>query len=1788
MPTLPKDGSTVSPQPQLPPLSPLNGLPDGNPFKPHDFADPWLLALGLQGDAQVRVFYQEIKAAGRAVEDSAAWVPLRAAVTQGFLEAYQSKPIPSPTTFARCESWVIYPYRNRMSLDFSLLRVDGLRLSHSVLTKLQTGVPPQYSGQNQVVDTEVGSRESPGSLREEVQRKQLKRLYAHRADLARLFAGLPTFDSVLSHVVVGLMLETIDPGKFRGPVLQDVDPGHWYVNRFSTDSRGHRSLVSSSTFSEVLWESLLNHEPPDFAVENVGFFTRPDTVQEIDSVFVDPIDESIVQAMASAFDIANPTTHDRVARQFLDDFVGFRFKEIQGALDRPDVFTTEEELALRLSQRFSYLFDLYKADRDPSVRLSDAARILQHAEDRLLEIIITHPSKAGRERLMNKQGVPRVYKVMLDIKDQAAQKWPAAMVIKRTDTEAMFLYSLEGGIQKFDDFQELVDTVNPFHEGQERKIAHIDFELIAPVFEDAAKELLQLQYTALESVLKAPEKARFDLKVFAAATEAALQLPMLELDGPLLARINTLFRNSRPEAYTVASVAQKRTYRHLEREASKADEKAAGKRVQSLMEFAREKINAYLRTLLHVDIDPDPDRTFITLFQGAACNVKDSRVASLTQLMLDNIRPSVYPNAMREIFPVQLADEEGRPLFHPVTGRLIVLSGPELAQMATSLDIGENYDAYLKGKLRAPDYQEAWWSAYKANMSFKGYEATLNGDQVFTSMVIVQGSKSAKLEKVIPLWLNAVLSSSTAQERKQVQGRKVHVHGLLLGGTTAMGNHPGRMSNSTSIDGVLIFSDQEGADIHGPVGVYFPDSPGEHDFYEFPDLGDGIAQLLKLETWQDYFSSRIATNNPDELRRTLGLQGGRPLIRGSLIDGNLPEALYAAHIRFLNAYANHRSNSNREIRYQTIVTLSMAALEAVIDIASTFAFFLGFLRLFLLVSKTGRIPLHWGIVRYLTAVGVARRPVGGMVGLSRNRSFLQDVLSRLRSPEKTGGLLLERAIYSRFSANDGSVIRGVVPDAGGFYRPTVQDVSTGIVTARPVYVRQPDGTVLRVHDNTKLNATEATLVDPETGLSIRSSGVVRSTIARMPDGEWRAVGFGLGGGGVKRSRSPSPQPGPSQAGSSSLSFLNPDALPRSLEDMVALVERSGEWNNVMMDMVPELMPNLPSWPRNRGLVIIDERPGGQAATMRFASGTAPIYQVASPPDLASDVVVRRRGGNHYELLQANRAEPIQVPRDGDCFFNVVAQGLNALEGGNDFSVRGLRVASARYLRQNRQLLSFLEAPQPLVQLESALEGMLGDGRPVIQNTAPMPVESLLRGILGWESLDFLRGVMSEVPWPEELFHPLRLYLGQSGLSLPPTATQYVLLKDIAAMIPSRPRSGLAPLHIPYTPGQIKSIQYFLYNILKVKGSSETLRTILKDPFFELNSDLMHMLFEYGVDIDDLRKFYPRNPEGYIFYDETVHGDISVSDFKTSNGGAEPVYLYNLQAVANRWREDTGVIVSDIPRLMRVYRYEEQVRRTVGLLRATFRKRLLLEFVETLLTSSVISSHLGGRLPVPVFARWVSHPSLNKRKLRAIAKYSMTRVTELFASGTIDIKWIHQFDQTNAAKVVNNLDMLVSFYQFLVPSSTETGMPAAVSLFSAAGAPPVNSRVKLLLDVPDLFDRLRNNFTPEQAQSVWRELISPNYSGGNINNTLAQEGSLNSEAEFTSALINSLMLDARRADGMATSILADHSISERLRNSLYQFDLSNNRAEYNWLSFVTYVRRHGQIPSWAWLYKKTDG
>ncbi|WP_445571120.1 dermonecrotic toxin domain-containing protein [Pseudomonas sp. E102] len=924
---------------QAPPVTlvPLDKPPGGHLFEPHEFADQWLSALGLRGDTALRVTYQEVKAVDSAAEYKVASVPLRAAVTQGFSEAYQSKPVSPIADYIQCESWIKYPHRSRMRLDFSALRIDGHGLSNTLLRKLRAGIPPGYRGPVQPFDTGGVSQNNPPDPYEAARRKQLVRLETHLADLARLFAGLPTFDTVLKNLLVDSIREKIDPGKPHGAVAQAIDPDNCYVNRYTTDSLGKRSLVSSMSLSAVMMDCLGRDTPPAYGHAGVGFFTRSDSVEEADSLFVDPVDANILGAMKSALYIPNPTTSNRLHRRFLDDLAAFHSKETPNdSLDPVTSSTALDELALRLSQRFLYVFDLYKADRDRSVRLTQAARSLQYDEDRLLSLITTHPSEASRTSLMSQAGVPHVYEVMLEMDSGVSRKWPAAMVIRQSDRQTLFLYSLEGGLQRFDEFQEMVDSIMPLHEGKKRKIRNIDQALKEHVFEVAAKDLLDLQYAALQAVLRAPEKVQFDLARFALEAEAALQLPILALDGLLIARGETLFKNSRPNAYRVATLEQKRTYRALENEVLEADRKMADKRVHTLSAFARERLIDYLRAHWHVDIDPDPDRTLITLFQGSSCTPKDSRATSLTQLMIDNTRPPQYSNAMREIRPVYLVDKEGVPICHPVTGCFIVLKGPELAKMATDLDIGGNYETFLDEKLNASDYRNSWWDAYRANLAFKGYEAGLKGDDVLKAVVIDADVKPGRPKKIVELWLDAVLNSSSVKERKRVQGREVHVHGLLLGGAMGAQGQHGTLRSTTTIDGALVFSDQEGPTIHGTVGVYFPDSPGGDDFREFSDLGDGIAALLQHQQWQAYFSSRIATNNPQEIKQALGQRSGRPLVRGSLIADDLAEALHGAHLRYRVAHADHRSTSNREVLHQTIFNLTVMAFEALLDVVSFF------------------------------------------------------------------------------------------------------------------------------------------------------------------------------------------------------------------------------------------------------------------------------------------------------------------------------------------------------------------------------------------------------------------------------------------------------------------------------------------------------------------------------------------------------------------------------------------------------------------------------------------------------------------------------------------------------------------------------------------------------------------------------------------------------------------------------------------------------------------------------------
>ncbi|WP_354005221.1 dermonecrotic toxin domain-containing protein, partial [Pseudomonas mediterranea] len=590
------------------------------------------------------------------------------------------------------------------------------------------------------------------------QLRQLDLLDTHQAQLARLFAAVPTFDRVLGALLVGQLKARIPARKFRASQLPDIEPDQCYVSRFTTNQAGGAVLTSSDSFTHVMRNSLLSDTAPDFQNGGVGFFTRPDSLDEADSLFAGPLDKDTLRAVESAFYLAQPITNERMKRQFRDELALFRRRKGWEVL--PGVAassTTEAALAQLLSRRFLHLFDLYKADRDPAAQLSQGERIQQSDEDRLLDIITTHPSQADRNRLL-RAPIPHVYAVRLDSGAAQPQKWPAAMAIKFTDRSSLFLYSLEHGFQRFNTFQDMVRQVFPILEGHAYKIQDISVELSGHVFQVAAADLLQMQSAALEKVLGAPGNATATVSDFARQTEDALGLPLLSLAGPLVARQETLVENRRPRFYKTATFAERAHYRRLETKVFDAVY-TLGSDIPTLVQFARRKIKQYLQQTIHPQIDVDPDQTQVRLFYGDRVNPRQSRTSSLTQLMLDNLRAQQYPNAMREVLAVYLLDQNGQRIRHPENGFLITVTGSELARMAASLDVGGNYEILLRQQMNEPRYKAAWQASYLAHLEFKGYEAALRGDAVFQARVTDPVAKPAHSRKLLASWLEAVLQS---------------------------------------------------------------------------------------------------------------------------------------------------------------------------------------------------------------------------------------------------------------------------------------------------------------------------------------------------------------------------------------------------------------------------------------------------------------------------------------------------------------------------------------------------------------------------------------------------------------------------------------------------------------------------------------------------------------------------------------------------------------------------------------------------------------------------------------------------------------------------------------------------------------------------------------------------------------------------------------------------------------------------------------------------------------------
>ncbi|UVL83955.1 hypothetical protein LOY35_28000 [Pseudomonas sp. B21-028] len=1604
------------------------------------------------------------------------------------------------------------------------------------------------------------------------QLRQLDLLDTHQVQLARLFAAVPTFDRVMGALLVGQLKAKIPAKKFRASLLPDIEPEQCYVSRFTTNQAGGAVLTSSDSFTHVMRNSLLSDTAPDFQKGDVGFFTRPDSLEEADSLFAGPLDKDTLRVMESAFYLAQPTTNERVKRQFRDELALFRQRKGWEAL--PGVTassTTEAALALLLFRRYLHFFDLYKADRDPAAQLSQNERIQQSDEDRLLDIITTHPSQADRSRLL-RAPIPHVYAVRLDSGAAQPQKWPGAMVIKFTDRPSLFLYSQEHGLQRFNTFQDLVSHVRPTLEGQACTVRDMSVELSGHVFEVAAADLLQMQRAALEKVLDAPGNATVAVSDFARQTEDALGLPLLSLAGPLAARQETLVENRRPGFYKTATFAERARYRHLETKVFEAVF-ALGSGVPTLVQFTRQKIKQYLQQTIHPQIDVDPEQTLVRLFYSDRANPRQSRTSSLTQLMLDNLRAQQYPNAMREVVAVYLLDQRGQRIRHPENGFLITVTGGELARMATSIDVGGNYEILLRQQMNEPRYKAAWQASYLAHLEFKSYEAALRGDGVFQARVTDPLAKPAHPRKLLASWLEAVLQSPSAANRAWVGGRRVHVHGLLLGGS--VGEQGGTPRNALGIDGVLIFSDQPGPDIKGTVGVYLPDSPQGNDLQEFADLSDGITGLLQQDEWRGYFRSRISALDPEEIKRALGQHRGRPLIRGFLITDDWLERFHQAHVNFHSAYADHRSNSNRDIGLQTVARLVMMAVEIVMDLAGLllipgFQMLTRAVRTGLLVLRTGAVPTNTTTLAFVHAVANTRKAVGfGGVSVNvRGRSSFLAITARQNQTGARFGLPLEEALYHRYAVADTTVIRGVRADAGGFYRPAITDSATGR-TVRQVYVQQPDGTVLRVHDHTPLKAIEATIVDPATGLNIRSSGVMRSTVARAPDGQWHAVGFGLGGGG-KRPRAGMPQPGPS----------DPNQPSTSLRAVADLIRTPNEWDVEIMDLVPSVITRLPSWPQNRSLLIVDQRRGRQDWSIRFTPGQEESgYPTGTHPLRSStDVVLLRTGENHYTLRLADNTD-VTFAADGNCFFNAVARGLNEGQPQRPFSMQGLRNETAAYIDLHPEMSHYLVSPP------SGLQQALADNA--------RSLEHLLGKAAVYDVSQIVYGTRN----PHNLFQPLvrflNLYADDMARRTLNQAWNAVLPPEILRHIGSylSPRAPGRPIlsSIPYYTQTDRSVRTFFEDTLIRPIENSEIDELLNNEHLMFSQDVIHIMLEYGVRARELTDHHPKNSLAYVLYDDALHGHLDDTQLEEVLNGAYLVDRDDLKKAKRRYEQETGNVMDEDSELLEQHIYYDRAEDLVDLLIVALERFPMLQTrANILLKSPVIASNLGGLFPVSLLSQWIRNPSISNTRLQLIGDYASGRYDELTRYAGVDINWMRPFDDWNLSSLFTHRQALLDFFYFLQEARyfRDSDLSAVARLFNTPGQPLSNSRVAILFNRPNLWTSIRaiRGISRDSAKAIWQDLMGPAFSDDNIRFALGRPGSLNSESAFTGALIDSLVNDEARAHQL---IMGAYTMSERqVQYFLHNFDFSQSRAGHSRLDFASYVSAHGSIPQWAWPHARS--
>ncbi|MBC3373056.1 hypothetical protein HU762_03795 [Pseudomonas sp. SWRI92] len=566
---------------------------------------------------------------------------------------------------------------------------------------------------------------------------------------------------------------------------------------------------------------------------------------------------------------------------------------------------------------------------------------------------------------------------------------------------------------------------------------------------------------------------------------------------------------------------------------------------------------------------------------------------------------------------------------------------------------------------------------------------------------------------------------------------------------------------------------------------------------------------------------------------------------------------------------------------------------------------------------------------------------------------------------------------------------------------------------------------------------------------------------------------------------------------------------------------------------------------------------------------------AHPHRARTDIVLRRVARNHYSLILPDRVETLDP--DGDCFFNAIARGLNEGQSQETFSTQGLRDAAADYIDQHPELSPYLPVPQATTQQ-------------VLLNRAP-PLKSLL----GRDAFGFLTRIVHGGPNPHGLFRPtlnyLRLYgdrVNRSVLAqaqdtdLPPQRLE-AMGHSLSPRAPGPLDRGYGPL---FSSDEKRFFRRFLQDVLLEPVQGRHIDELLDDSQFVLSHHQLHIKLEYGVTSWELAWNHPVSREGYVMYDEAVHGHLDEDELEEVLEGATLVTRNDLEDLSANIKRITGRDVDNDKALLGLLVEYNSADATRDLYRSALRRFPDLQRrAGILLESRIIAFTLADKLSVALFASWLRNPAITEARLRMIAEYANTRYDELLSNNHLDIDWMRPFSDRNLQNLFTHQQALTGLLRFLGGARSDAGdigMPAVAGLFRSPDQAVSNTRVAMLFNTPGLWDSLQL-LPQDMARQIWNELIGPYFSDANIQRTLRHPGALGSGLNFAVALRDSLEPDEARVNLIVQGLL---SIGQgRAQQYLYNFDFPTNRLGHSRLDFALYLENYLTVPEWAWQYAR---